>query len=82
MAEYHILWTVSIFLGLLSATAVVGFGGALLSKVVEDISNSTQFNSYLLRVFRLAPGIAIVLFGCFLLWRLVGQILQLKLPTF
>lgn len=82
MAEYHILWIISIFLGLLSATAVVGLGGALLTKVVEDLSNSTQLNSYLLRAFRLVPGVAIVLFGCLLLWRIVGQILQLKLPTF
>ena len=81
MTEYHILWIISIFLGLLSATVVVGIGCALLSKVVEDLSNSTLFNSYVLRAFRLAPGAAIVVFGCLVLWRIIDQILRLKLPT-
>jgi hypothetical protein len=80
MPEYHILWIVSIFLGLLSATAVVGIGCSLLSKVVEDLSNSTELRSYVLRAFRLAPGAAIVIFGCLLLWRIIDQILRLKLP--
>jgi hypothetical protein len=81
MTEYHILWIISIFLGLLSATVVVAIGCSLLSKVVEDLSNSTLFQSYLLRAFRLAPGTAIVIFGCFVLWRIIDQILRLKLPA-
>jgi len=81
MTEYHILWIVSIFLGLISATAVVGIGCFLLSKVVEDLSNSTLLNSYILRLFRLAPGAAIVIFGCLVLWRIVNQILHLRLPV-
>jgi hypothetical protein len=81
MTEYHILWIVSIFLGLLSATVVVGIGCSLLSKVVEDLSNSTLFRSYVLRAFRLVPGAAIVIFGCLLLWRIIDQILRLKLPV-
>jgi hypothetical protein len=81
MSEYHILWIVSIFLGLLGATIVIGIGGMLLNKVVEDLSNSTLFSSYVLRVFRLAPGAAIVIFGCWALWRIIDQILRLRLPT-
>jgi hypothetical protein len=81
MTEYHILWIASIFLSLGCATAVIGIGGFLLSKVVEDLSNSTALSSYVLRLFRLAPGVAIVIFGCFVLWRIVDQILRLKLPA-
>ena len=81
MGEYHILWIVSIFLGLLSATMVVAIGCMILNKVVEDLSNSTQLSSYALRVFRLAPGAAVVAFGCLMLWWIIGQILRLKLPA-
>jgi len=81
MSEYHILWIVSIFLGLLSATVVVGIGCMLLNKVVEDLSNSTQLSSYVLRAFRLVPGATIVGFGCLMLWRIIGQILILKPPA-
>jgi hypothetical protein len=81
MTEYHILWIAAIFLGLLSATVVVAVGSLLLSKVVEDLSNSTLFSSYILRAFRLAPGAAIVIFGCMVLWQIVEQILRLKLPV-
>src|SRR6185437_16668509 len=79
MTEYHIFWIVSIFLGLLSATVVVGVGCWLMRRVVEDLSNSTLVCSYVLRAFRLAPGGAIVVFGCWLIWRFVDQILHLKL---
>ena len=80
MTEYHIFWLTSIFLGLMCATAVMGFGCWLLSKVVEDVSNSTLIRSYILRVFRLAPGTIVVIFGGFLIWRIVDQIIRLKLP--
>jgi hypothetical protein len=81
MTEYHILWIAAIFLGLVSGTVVVAVGSLLLSRVVEDLSNSTQLNSYILRVFRLAPGAAIVVFGCAVLWQIIEQILRLKLPV-
>jgi hypothetical protein len=81
MTEYHILWIVSIFLGLLSASVVVAISSLLLSRVVEDLSNSTLLNSYILRAFRLAPGAAIVIFGCLVLWRIIDQILRLKSPV-
>jgi hypothetical protein len=80
MTEYYIFWLASIFLALLSATMVVALGTLLLSKIVEDLSNSTMLSSYALRAFRLFPGAAIVLFGCLMLWLIVEQILQLKLP--
>jgi hypothetical protein len=81
MTEYHILWIVSIFLGILSATVVIALGSSLLSKVVEDLSNSTLPSSYVLRAFRFAPGAAIVIFGCLVLLQIIEQILRLKLPV-
>ena len=80
MIEYHIFWLASIFLALMCATAVIGFGCLLLGKVVEDVSNSTLFRSYILRVFRLTPGTIVVIFGCFLIWQIIDQIIHLKLP--
>jgi hypothetical protein len=80
MATYQIFWLTSIAFALLSAVGVIALGCYLLRKVVEDSSNSTTLEAYVLRSFRVAPGLLVVLFGCTMALLLIKQILYLALP--
>lgn len=80
MSEYHIFWLIAIAGGLVSALAVIGFGCWALRRVIEDASNSATLNSWVLRLFRIAPGGALITFGGVLLWLSFARILALAPP--
>jgi len=81
MTEYHVIWLVAIFGGLASALSVIGLGCYSLRKVIEDLSNSTALSAFGVRLFRMAPGGGLIVFGCVLLWKLILTISSLTPPT-
>lgn len=81
MSNYQAFWLIANALGMAAAISVIALGAYLLRQVVEDMSNSMTGASYLLRIFRIAPGLVISLFGCFLLLRIFLRMLKLALPT-
>jgi hypothetical protein len=81
MSDYHITWLIAIFCGLASAVAVVGLGCYALKRQPEDLSNSTTPSAFMVRLFRMAPGGGLIIFGCILLWKLVFVITRLSSPS-
>jgi hypothetical protein len=81
MLDYHVFWLAANTLATISALVTVAVGPLILRAVAEDMSNSTAWSTYALRSFRLAPGVLIVVFGCFLLFKIVSRILSLSLPS-
>jgi len=81
VTEYHILWFLSIFSGLLSSLGVIAIGALLCLRVLGDLSNSTTVGAYFLRFFRLVPGVVLTGFGCLVLWDITRSIIQLHLPN-
>jgi hypothetical protein len=81
MPEYHITWLIAIFCGLASALSVIGLGCYSIGKVIEDLSNSAALSAFGVRLFRMAPGGGLIVFGCVLLWKLVRAISSLTPPT-
>lgn len=76
-----VIWLGAIALAVGASTVVVALGCYLLRSPVQDLSNSTTFFSHVLRLWRMAPGLILCVFGCFLLLRIVQRILVLSLPS-
>jgi uncharacterized membrane protein len=81
MRSYGVIWLVATALALVGALGVVAFGSFLLRRVVEDMSNSLSPSAYVLRAFRVGPGLALIAFGGFLLFAIVNRILALPFPS-
>jgi hypothetical protein len=81
MSSYAFVWFGSITLAVVTSTVVIALGCYLLRGPVEDLSNSTTWSAYVLRLWRMTPGIIISVFGCFLLFRIVQRILALLVPV-
>jgi hypothetical protein len=81
MPGYQIVWLVAVICALASGVAVTGLGCYLIRRVVEDLSNSTEWRAFLVRGFRLIPGAALIIFGCTLLLIMVVHIASLRVPT-
>jgi hypothetical protein len=77
----ELVWLVGYLAALLSAAAIVVTGAYLLRRVVEDLSNSLEWKSFLLRIFRIAPGAILVVWGLVLVTRLINLISNLPSPT-
>jgi hypothetical protein len=81
MLGYQIVWLVAVVGALASGIAVIGLGCYLLRRVVEDSSNSTEWRTFLVRGFRVLPGVALIVFGCALLLIVVVRIASLRVPA-
>jgi transketolase C-terminal domain/subunit len=81
MRDYYLVWLIASGLAIAGALTVIAVGSYLLRRVVEDMSNSTSQSAYVLRLFRIGPGVALIVFGGVLLWKIVYRILSLALPT-
>jgi hypothetical protein len=77
----ELVWLVGYLAALLSAAAIVVTGAYLLRRVVEDLSNILEWKSFLLRIFRIAPGAILVVWGLVLVTRLINLISNLPSPT-
>jgi len=81
MIGYEIVWLVATVCALASGVAVTGLGVHLLRRVVEDLSNSIQPWSFLVRTFRVIPGLALLALGSVLLFIMIGRIASLRIPV-
>ena len=81
MLGYQLVWLTAVVCALISGIAVVGLGSYLLRKVVEDLSNSIEWRTFLVRGFRVLPGLALLIFGCVLLLVMVVHITSLRIPA-
>src|SRR5262245_11181677 len=80
MVCYQIGWLGGVVCVLASGVAVVGLATYLLRRVVEDLSNSTEWRAYLVRGFRVLPGLTLMVIGCGFLWTTINHITSLRLP--
>jgi hypothetical protein len=80
MVRYHVFWLIAMAMNLAAALVILGMGCYLLRKVVEDVSNSATKEAFAVRLFRVAPGVLLIVFGSVLLWRLVERMSLLALP--
>jgi hypothetical protein len=78
--SYHITWLAAMLLCFSGGGTALIVGGSMLRRVVEDLSNSERPTSYVLRVFRMLPGVALVMFGCYIIFRCTAYVLSLPLP--
>jgi hypothetical protein len=78
MSSYPLIWLGAITLCLVASVSVILLGCYLLRGPVEDLSNSTAWSAYVLRLWRMTPGLIISMFGCFVLFRIVQRILALS----
>jgi hypothetical protein len=81
MLGYQFVWLVAVICALASGVAVVAIGSYLLRRVVEDLSNSATWRAFLVRGFRVLPGVALIAFGCVLLLIMVDHIARLRVPA-
>ena len=78
---HELVWLVGYLAALLSASTIVAAGAYLLRRVVEDLSNSLEWKSYSLRIFRLAPGAFVAVWGLVLVTRLIDLICKFPSPV-
>lgn len=81
MWSHQLTWLSSVLFAFSSGVATIFIGSRLLRRTVDDLSNSTAWQAYALRVFRLIPGLALTAFGCWIVWTMVLYIESSPLPS-
>jgi hypothetical protein len=81
MLSYQLIWLVAVVSALATGLAVTALGSYLLRRVVEDLSNSTELKAFLVRGFRVLPGLALIVIGGILLCRMTARIASLAVPV-
>lgn len=79
--RYELIWLVGYLAALASSIGMIMAGAYLLREVVEDLSNSLEWRSFILRAFRIAPGMCLLLWGAILVTSMVAQIQALPIPA-
>lgn len=79
MSNDPIIWLGAIALATIASVCVVALGCYLLRRPVEDVSNSSTWSAYILRLWRIIPGLVISIFGCVILLEIVQRILAMSL---
>jgi hypothetical protein len=80
MIHYPYVWLGAIIAALVAAVVVTGLGCYLTRTALNDLSNSTTFQAYLLRFVRIAPGLVIAVFGSLAVSAIVEYILRFRFP--
>ena len=80
MSTYSVVWLSAITLVTIASTVIVGLGCYLLRPTLDDLSNSTTWRAYVLRLCRIVPGLAISGFGCFMFYEILRYVLVLAMP--
>ncbi|PSO20342.1 hypothetical protein [Bradyrhizobium sp. MOS003] len=70
----ELVWLVGYLAALASGVTMIVTGAYLLRKVVEDLSNSLEWKSYVLRAFRTAPGMMLLVWGAILVTIMVVHV--------
>lgn len=80
MSGYYLGWLAANTVITVGSVVVIGVGAYLLRPALGELSDSISLRPLLWRIAKLVPGSALMVFGCIMIWKVLGRVIGLPLP--